>query len=124
MSYTEPTIEILKVRFPVFAAVADALLTLVLDEAIGAVGPEWLEKDRATAQLYYAAHILASEGATDGGAAAVVGQIKRDKVGDSETEFAAVATGAVGDVAGFGATEYGRRYLRLLRLNFPGVAVV
>ena len=122
MSYTEPTIELLKARFPVFATVADDLLTLVLDEAIGAVGPEWLEKDRATAQLYYAAHILASQGAIDGGMSAVTGPVKRDRVGDAETEFAGVGGLYGGD--GFGTTAYGMAYLRLLRMNFPGIAVV
>jgi len=124
MPYTAPTIADLKVRFPAFASVGDPLLTLVLNEAIGAIGPEWLERDRAPAQLYYAAHMLASEGAADGGISAVAGPVKRDKVGDVETEFASVTSGAVGDTAAFGSTEYGRRYLRLLRLNFPGVAVV
>lgn len=123
MPYTAPTIADLKARFPAFASVGDPLLTLVLNEAIGAIGPEWLERDRAPAQLYYAAHMLASEGAADGGVSAVAGPVKRDKVGDAETEFAGVA-GGTGDTSGFGSTEYGRRYLRLLRLNFPGVAVV
>ena len=122
MAYVPPTIFGLRTRFPAFATVADDLLTLVLDEAIGAVGPEWLEKDRATAQLYYAAHILASQGAIDGGMSAVTGPVKRDRVGDAETEFAGVGGLYGGD--GFGTTAYGMAYLRLLRMNFPGIAVV
>lgn len=123
MAYTEPTIEDLKARFPAFASVPDPTLTMILNEAIAAVGELWLERDRAPAQLYYAAHLLASEGATDGGQSAVSGSIKRDKVGDVETEFAgAVVSG--NDPSGFGSTAYGRAYQRLLRLNFPAVAVV
>ena len=124
MPYTEPTINDLKTRFPALATIDDVVLELVLNEAISAVGSGWLERDRAPAQLYYAAHMLASEGAADGGVSAVAGPVKRDKVGDVETEFASVTSGDVGDTAAFGSTEYGRRYLRLLRLNFPGVAVV
>ena len=74
-----------------------------MNEAIGAIGPEWLERDRAPAQLYYAAHMLASEGAADGGVSAVAGPVKRDKVGDVETEFAGVTSGAVGDRTKTGA---------------------
>jgi len=123
MAYTEPTIEDLKARFPAFASVPGPTLTMILNEAIATVGEEWLERDRAPAQLYYAAHLLASEGATDGGQSAVSGPIKRDRVGDVETEFAGMSAEGAGTM-GFGSTAYGRAYLRLLRLNFPAIAVV
>ena len=122
MAYTEPTADDFKARFPSLADIGDDLIGLVLAEAIGTVGDTWLERDRATAQLYYAAHIAASEGLANGGASAVAGPVKRDKVGDVETEYAGLG-GSADAMGGFGSTVYGRGYARLLRLNFPGVAV-
>jgi len=121
MAYVQPTIVDLKARFPSLSVIDDVLLALVLGEAIDAVGELWLERDRAIAQLYYAAHLATSQGLSDGGLSAVAGPVKRDKVGDSETEFAGVGGISGGD--GFGTTAYGLAYLRLLRLNFPGIAV-
>lgn len=126
MAYVAPTIADLKARFPGLTAAGDPLLTLVLNEAIAMVGPAWRERDRATAQLYYAAHLLASQGLADGsnGASAVTGPVKRDRVGDAETEFAGLSgSGGAADASDLGSTIYGQQYRRLLRLNFPGVAV-
>lgn len=127
--YTEPTATDLKARFPEFASVADPTLDLILAEAIGQVGETWIERDRRPAQLYLAAHMLAMEGeparssgATGGG---VTGPMKSRTVGDVRTEFAGFsgAGGATTD-AGYETTAYGKQFLRLLRLNFPPIAVI
>lgn len=141
MPYTPPTPEIFKVRFPEFEPVADGLLALVLDEAIGDIGDTWVERDRARAQMYLTAHLLAMEGepgrsqgiaAGEGsGNFAVTGAVKREKVGDVEVEYAGVSSSSGGGSgsssslsASYGATSYGRLYLELMRRNFPAVAVV
>ncbi|MEP9376201.1 DUF4054 domain-containing protein [Aquabacter sp. CN5-332] len=122
MAYTPPTVAELKARFPEFAARGDVLLGLVLDEAIAQVGETWIEADRKPATLYLAAHLLASQGSGAGGDVAISGPVKRDRVGDSETEFAGVG-GAAGQ-GDYGSTAYGQRFATYLRRNFPAVAVV
>lgn len=130
MAYVPPTASDLKARFPEFTAVPAATVDLILAEAANAVGETWLERDRKPATLYLAAHMLAMEGepgrssgATGSG---VTGPMKSRTVGDVRTEFAgfgASGGGALSD-AGYEMTAYGRQFLRLLRLNFPAVAVV
>ena len=130
MAYTAPTAADLKARFPEFAAVSDTLINLILEEASAQVGETWLERDRKPAPLYLAAHLLTMEGepgrSASGQGSATTGPVRRRKVGDVETEFAgfgrADANGRTD--AGYEMTAYGRQFLRLLRLNFPAVAVV
>jgi hypothetical protein len=131
MAYQTPTPATFKLRYPEFAAVSDALVQLVLDDAIADVGETWVEKDRARAQMLLTAHILTMEGepgrTEDGasGATAGTGIVKRDKVGDVETEFATPsASGAGGSLSAYASTFYGQQYLELLRRNFPAIAVV
>jgi len=138
MAYVTPTPELFKARFPEFTSVSDTLVGLVLGEAVERVGDTWLERDRARAQMYLAAHLLAMEGEParsaaianggTGGETLLNGAVKRRRVGDVETEFAGVSSGDVGSSGGLAAsytsTAYGRRYLELMRLNFPSVAAV
>lgn len=137
MAYVAPTLEQFKTRFPSFANVPAATLEMVFAEAVNAVGETWTERDRPLAVMYLAAHLLASEGygvseagdAAGGGGAATLGQVRKRKVGDVETEFGGVARSSAGDggtgIAGsYSTTEYGKRYLRLLRLNHPGPVTV
>jgi len=130
MVYVPPTAADLKARFSEFAAVPDTLVNLILAEAQAQVGETWLERDRKPATLYLAAHLLAMEGepgrSAGGTGGGVSGPVKRRKVGDVETEFAGfgVAGGGAATDASYEMTAYGRQFLRLLRLNFPAVAVV
>lgn len=132
MTWTPPTVDDLTTRFPVFAKVSPDLLQLIIEEATADVGVNWIEKDRTPAILYFAAHLLASQGhagatGTGGGGAATTGAIKRRKVGDVETEFvgaAAVSAGGWGGSPLYDSTIYGQMFLRLLRRNFPAIAVV
>lgn len=129
MAYTQPTAGTFKARYPEFAPVSDDLVTLVLQEAIAQVGDTWVEKDRARAQMLLAAHTLTMEGepgrTTTGQGSAGTGPIKRDKVGDVETEFAmpSASNGSSG-LSGYMLTSYGKDFLDLMRRNFPAVAVV
>lgn len=129
MPYVQPTAETFKARFPEYAPVSDALVNLVLAEAIDAVGSTWLERDRAKGQMYLAAHLLAMEGepsrTTTGQGTGTTGAVKRRKVGDVETEYAGAggSSGASSGASGFLQTQYGRMYLELRRKNFPAVAV-
>lgn len=128
MAWTAPTVAEFKTRFPVFASVPDATIQMLLDEAVGDVGETWAERDRTSAILYLSAHLLASEGAgvlgPGGSGAAITGAVKRRKVGDTETEF--MGTGGIkdGPLGAYFSTLYGRRYMELMRRNFPAVRVV
>lgn len=129
MAYTEPTFATFKARYPEFAPVSDDLVTLVLQEAIAQVGDTWVEKDRARAQMLLAAHTLTMEGepgrTTTGQGSAGTGPIKRDKVGDVETEFATpTASNSSSGLSGYLLTAYGKAFLDLMRRNFPAVAAV
>lgn len=130
MAYVPPTAADLKARFSEFATVSDTLVNLILAEAQAQVGETWLERDRKPATLYLAAHLMAMEGEplrSNAGAVAATsatGPIKRVKVGDSETEFAGGGGSSGEGASSYTATEYGRRFLELMRRNFPAVAVV
>lgn len=129
MAYISPTPATFKVRFPEFVPVSDALVQMVLDEAIAAVGETWLERDRAKAQMLLAAHNLTMEGepgrTVSGHGAAGTGMVRRRKVGDVETEFATPGSNVGGFAAtGYTATTYGQQYAALMRMNFAGPVVV
>jgi hypothetical protein len=130
MPYVQPTAASFKARYPEFTPVSDALIDLVLLEAIDQVGDTWLERDRARAQVLLTAHKLTLEGepgrSETGQGAAGTGFIKRDKVGDVETEFAtpAAASGSSSSYGGYGGTIYGQEFWMLLKMNFPSPLVV
>lgn len=129
MAYVQPTATTFKARFPEFAPVSDALINLVLAEAVPQVGDTWLERDRARAQMLLTAHTLTLEGepgrTTTGQSSAGTGMMKRRKVGDVEVEFATPGASADGSVSnGFSSTSYGVEYTRLMRLNFPAAIAV
>lgn len=130
MAYTVPTSATLKARYPEFKDVPEALIDLFLAEAVSDVGDTWLEKDRARAQLLLTAHKLTIEGEPErsltGVGSAGTGQIKRDKVGDAETEFSGSGAGVVASAQtlGLSDTAYGMEFMRIQRKNFPAVGVV
>lgn len=129
MAYIEPTPTTFKARFPEFVSVSDALVQLVLTDAIAQVGDTWVERDRARAQMLLAAHILTMEGepgrTASGQGAAGTGMVRRRKVGDVETEFA-IPGATVGGFAatGYAATIYGQQFAALMRMNFAGPIAV
>lgn len=123
------TVELFKIRYPEFAEVSDALVSMMLAEAADEVGYTWLARDIPRARMLLVAHKLTMEGEPDrtttGQGTAGTGAIKRDKVGDVETEFAGVTTSAGDSSAlGYGMTTYGRDFAALMRKNFPAIAVV
>ena len=129
MAYVEPTATTFKARYPEFAPVSDILIGLVLAEAINDVGETWLERDRARAQMLLTAHKLAMEGEPErtstGLGIGAAGVVKRDKVGDVETEYAGMGSGSgSGSSLGYDQSAYGREFAALMRKNFPAIAVV
>jgi hypothetical protein len=127
MAYVEPIVADLKARFPEFNAVDVATLAAVLDEAIDYVGDDWLESDRVRAQLYLAAHILASEGeparSASGKGIASTGVVRRKRVGPIDVEYVHAGDGGDSGIP-LSSTVYGQRFLVLLAQNVGGAYVV
>lgn len=138
MTWVAPTIADFKTRFPQFTSTEDATVQALLNEAVLDVGETWIERDRTPGVLHLAAHLLSVQisGASSagGGGDVSTGVVKRRKVGDVEIEYAvtasAIAAATANPASGIGAfasyytTAYGRRYVELVRRNFPAIAVV
>lgn len=122
MAYTQPTAADLKLRFPAFAAVADETVEYWLTDARLIVTADWIEADRAPAEMALAAHnmVLAGLG-TSGGA---VGELAAMGVTDFKSasmsvsfDAAAIRSANGGD---YGATRYGIAFRTYLRRNRGG----
>ncbi len=128
MPYTAPSVETFKARFPEFASVSDSLIQLMLNEAFDQIGDLWYDRDRAQAQMLLTAHNLIMEGEpgrTSGEVITASGPLKSRRAGDTEEVFAGTSTfGATDSGDGYEATTYGRRYVALMRLNFPAICAV
>lgn len=141
---------IFKARYPEFISVNDALVSLVLEESACDIGDCWLEKDRVRGQLLLAAHTLSCEGypsrdsdgcgsCDDAGALGLnslsssTGNIIELKDRDASIRFSdsqsdinsTIGDGTLGEIQrGYLKTPYGQQFLRLLKRNVAGVAVV
>lgn len=122
MSYDVPTVADFRARFPEIDA-TDAVIQTAIDDAADMVDTTWLEKDFQKAILFLAAHYVTI------GAAEVAGTIGDEQTIASES-FGPISVsyqkteGGASDGSSFGTTGYGRRYLELLKLNFPGMLAV
>lgn len=129
MAWTPPSGAEIQERFPALASLDDAYVHAVAYEtgeeiAAGA----WIETDRTAAALNLAAHrLLASAASGTGGAGVPTGAVVAARtVGDVRTEFKypGESRSVSISVSDLSSTEYGRRYLELLRRSFPPVLVV
>lgn len=122
MPYTIPTAQDLKDRHPAFSDTPDSQVEAVITDASRWVDETWLEDDYRPALMFLAAHMLVGEGAL-GGDTSAPGPVTSYKLGDaSETYGNAVDPSR--SISDFGTTVYGRRYMALLRVNQPAVAIV
>lgn len=103
---------------PELAAVADAIVTLWIGWAPGAVSPSVMLTNADQATLLYVAHHLTRSA---GGAAGTVGAVTSRSVGDVST---ANAPGPVDDAASLHTTAYGVALWQLMRRRTAGGAVV
>jgi hypothetical protein len=120
MAYVVPNAAAFKLRFPTFAAVADATITAALAEGAGRVDSTWREADYAPAIMLYAAHVLVMDGHGASNEVMLAG-FKRVKVGSLELERSDGRSASAGTL---GSTSYGTRFTELVRLNFSGPLVV
>ena len=133
MAYVEPSVTTFKARFPEFFNVSNTLIGLVLSECVASVGSNFLDKDRAAAQMYLAAHKLSMEGeparsnsvANESVAAnAASGPVVEFRDRDVSVKFAGVQEQSKGKGAlsnAYAQTQYGREYLLLVRRNVASV---
>ncbi|MGJ0397416.1 MAG: DUF4054 domain-containing protein [Methylocystis sp.] len=128
MAFAIPTAGDLKARFPAFAAVADAAVTSAITEAQTRVDTTWTDQDGPLAIMLYAAHVMTLDGLGVGAEAemAKAGALgfQTMRSGALTLERKADATGGAGDRSILNETMYGRRFLALLKVNQPAVALV
>lgn len=94
----------------------DDQIELILPEALRCVGEDWDEDDAKLAVIYMTAHLLqAEEGASDGTGQA----ISSESFGPMSVSYATPSE----QTSDYKSSEWGRRYLRLLRRNVAGVVV-
>lgn len=115
MAYTPVTASSFKVRFPIFADVADVTIDAALTRARQRVDETWIEGDRAEAENLYVAHELTIEGYGNGGETKMRG-FRRMKSDGFELERDTASAGF-----GLNSTSYGSRYLELLRISHPPI---
>jgi len=127
MPYETPSVEQFRARFPEFDvdAYPDSIVQAVLDEAVGGVGLDWIERDYQPGILYLTAHQLtlwqqssATFAGSDGSGPVNSIEIEGRTVGfDTNKQLAWVNQWDVE----LGSTFYGQQYLRLTRRNAPRV---
>lgn len=112
-----------KVRFPEFAAIADARIQLFLDDAVGFMGAEsgrWCN-NYDVAQCYLAAHLLVVGTSQEDGDSGVIAPIKKQEVDDVIIQQAVSELSA--KEGEFGSTSYGKRYLSYRHICFGGYII-
>ena len=131
MPYVLPTVEEFRTRFPIFEDEEDELIDSLIAEAGSQIDQSWREADYQPAILYLAAHLLASDNSAEGdsvdfggtGGGAIVGEsFGAMSVSYANKSSSAARAGAAYE--SYEATEYGRRFLKLLRQNKPAVLAI
>lgn len=121
MAYVEPTADDLKQRYPAFAAVADATVEYWLTDARLIVTSDWIENDRANAEMALAAHNMARQGLGSGsiGGGGDMAGVTSFRSASFSVQFdsATVKAAATG---GYGSTIYGQDFAVYLRRNRGG----
>lgn len=127
-TYTAPTPAELKLHFPAFAAVDDAVVQYNIDRANRSVDLTWTEGDYTTAIELLACHYMELAGLGTGTEAEMnaqgLGGFSMIRSGQLTLQRSAKSAG--GDDAAnseWGGTLYGRQFYWLLRKNKPPVAV-
>ena len=130
MPYSPVTVAMFKTRFPIFVDRSTPQLELILAEASARVDQSWKESDYQPAIMYLAAHLLVTDGSQltdeEGGGPVGGGPIVGETFsGMSLTYAAPKADSSSSEVwAFYETTEYGRRFYRIMKLNFGGPVAV
>jgi len=123
MAYTAPTPANLKLRYPDFAAIADAVIQYWIDDSTRGVDESWIEADYQPARLALAAHNMSRNGIGSGSNAQIPAGVTNFRSGSFAVSFtdSAAAQQAAG---GYASTRYGQEYLEMLARNKGGPRVM
>jgi hypothetical protein len=113
MAYVAPTVDVFLERFPEFETTDEAAVQFALDEAGLQHDASWGDARRLLAVMLLAAHLLQS-----GASAASGKEIASESIGPFSVSY------FKSDTTWQGSTQYGSRWLSLVRRQSPGIAVV
>lgn len=123
MTIAVPTATSMKLKFPEFADLDDAVLEFAIEEARDSVADEdaWtIQANKAL--LYLSAHYVSAGRAA---AAGDTGEIASESIGRLSITYknsASANSGAVAD--DLTTSSYGRRYDEIRKLNFGGPVII
>lgn len=135
-----PDLEMFRAYFPEFADIPDARIELMITEAACGIDGTWSQNcsgnDCTYAIMYLAAHLLTlamfsaaalprggGMGVLPGGEITAVG-FETMRVTYSASKMQIDKGSAGGSVYSYDSTPYGQRYLDLLKVNHPAIAIV
>lgn len=130
MPYDLPTVDQFKARFPIFEDVDDAQIEAMMAETKTSIDDSWIEDDYQPAVMYLVAHLLATDNSGAGEDVVIgssgAGGIASESFGGglSVSYDKGQSTGSLSSSDRYGTTEYGRRFLALLRSNKPAIVVI
>jgi len=130
MSYDLPSVDQFKERFPIFQDRDDTLIQAIMNETKSSIDDSWIEADYQPAVMYLTAHLLATDNSDEGGEVEVgsagAGGVASESFGGglSVSYDKGRSSGSLSSSDRYGTTEYGRRFLALLRSNKPAIVVV
>jgi hypothetical protein len=112
-----------KIRFPVFRNVEDALIEFAIEEANLSVDPSVFDDWYLMAFLYYVAHIVMRAMQTLAGGA---GQVLRSVSvgGEISYSYETVPPPTLADHTDLATTPFGVRFLEICSLKIPAVGLV
>lgn len=123
MTVAAPTVSSLKLRFPEFVDVDDAVVEFAIEEAKLEVGDSW-PSGAGVALTYLSAHyVAASVARASSGGDGSNGRVKSESIGRLSITYAEDSKAAA-TVDDKDSTSYGRRYLEILSANFSGPVIV
>ena len=123
MAYIAPTPANLKLRYPDFSSVDDAVIQYWITDSARGVDESWFETDYQPARLALAAHYMSRNGVGSGSNAQIPAGVTAFRTGSMSVSFtdSAAAQQAAG---GYSSTKYGQEYLEMLARNKGGPRVV
>jgi hypothetical protein len=118
-----PTTNNLKAKFPEFADESDASVEFAIEEAQLNVDDTWIDTLNSTLGLYYlsAHYLMVSRSRAESASGQMV---RSENFGPMSVTYATPNQPTAASSSDLTTTPYGTRFLELVHLNFPPVAVV
>lgn len=112
----------IKLLFPEFKSMPDAIVEFAIAEASSFVDSTWIETDQILALSYLTAHFLmVRRSRAESGSGQ---QIKSRTIGRISTTYQTPEQPNDKDAEDFTTTPYGTRFMNLCTLNNPAVAII